>query len=74
LAKPYEINQAADTIDKDIEIGKIFVNSEKPHVGTGRAPIGHEQSFSSGTAEGGNETVSGCKVGNGGSMQRERCA
>ncbi len=74
MAKPYEINQAADTIDKDIEIGKIFVNSEKSHVGTSRTPIGHEQSFSSGTAEGGNETVSGCKVGNGGSMQRERCA
>src|ERR1700730_18086850 len=74
LAKPDEINQAADTIDKDIEIGKIFVNSEKSHVSAGRAPIGHEQSFSSSTEEGGNETVSDCKVGNSGSMQRERCA
>ena len=61
-------------IDKDIEIGKIFVNSEKSHVSAGRAPIDHEQSFNSGITEGGNETVSGCKVGNSGSMQRERCA
>ena len=61
-------------IDKDIEIGKIFVNSEKSHVSAGRAPIGHEQSFNSSTTEGGNETVSGGKVGKSGSMQRERCA
>jgi hypothetical protein len=61
-------------IDKDIEFGKIFVNSEKSHVGAGRAPIGHEQLFNSGATEGGNETVSGGKVGNSGSMQRERWA
>src|ERR1700704_2921735 len=61
-------------IDEDIEIGKIFVNSEKSHVSAGRAPIGHEQSFNSSTTEGGNETVSGCEVGNSGSMQRERRA
>ncbi len=61
-------------IDKDIEIGKIVVNSEKSHVGAGRAPIGHEQPFNSGTTEGGNETVPGGKVGNSGSMQRERRA
>ena len=61
-------------IDEDIEIGKIFVNSEKSHFSAGRAPIGHEQSFNSSTTEGGNETVSGGKVGNSGSMQRERCA
>ena len=74
MAKPYEINQATETIDKDIEIGKIFVNSEKSHVSAGRAPIGHEQSLNSSTAERGNEAVSGCKIGNSGSMQRERCA
>ncbi len=61
-------------IDEDIEISKIFVNSEKSHFSAGRAPIGHEQSFNSSTAEGGNETVSGGKVSNSGSMQRERCA
>ena len=46
-------------IDKDIEIGKIFINSEKSHVSAGRAPVGHEQSSNSSTTEGGNETVSG---------------
>ncbi|HWX35704.1 MAG TPA: hypothetical protein VNZ53_50820, partial [Steroidobacteraceae bacterium] len=74
LAKPYEINQATNMIDEDIEIGKTLVNSEKSHFSTGRAPIGHEQSFNSGTTKGGNETVSGGKVGNSGSMQCERCA
>ncbi len=63
MAKPYEINQATNMIDQDIKIGKIFVNSEKPHVSAGRAPIGHEQSFNSSSTEGGNETVSGGKVG-----------
>ena len=53
-------------IDKDIEIGKIFVNSEKSHVSAGRAPVGHEQSPNSSTTEGGNETVSGGKVGDSG--------
>src|SRR5258705_8181100 len=61
-------------IDKDIEIGKIFINSEKSHFSAGRAPVGHEQSPNSSTTEGGNETLSGDKVGNSGSMQRERCA
>jgi hypothetical protein len=61
-------------IDEDIEIGKIFVNSEKSHVSAGRAPIGQEQSFNSSTTEGGNETVSRDKVGNCGVMQRERRA
>ena len=61
-------------IDEDIENGEIFVNSEISHFNAGRAPIGHEQSTYSGTTEGGNETVSGCKVGNSGSMQRERRA
>ena len=61
-------------IDKDIEIGKVVINSEKSHVGTGRAPIGHEQPFNSFAAEGSNKTVTGSKVGNSGSMQRERCA
>src|SRR5712664_4680091 len=74
LAEPHEIDQATDIIDKDIEIGKIVINSEKSHLGAGRAPIHHEQSFNSGTTEGGNETVSGSKVGNSGSMQRERRA
>ena len=61
-------------IDKDIEIGKIFVNSEKSHFSAGRAPIGHEQSLNSSIAERGNEAVSGGKIGNSGAMQRERCA
>src|SRR4029453_639804 len=61
-------------IDKDIEIGKIFINSEKSHVGAGRAPVGHEQSSNSSITEGGDETVSGGKIGNNGSMQRERGA
>ncbi len=61
-------------IDEDIEISKIFVNSEKSHFSAGRAPIGHEQSFNSSTTKGGNETVSDGKVGDSGSMQRERCA
>ena len=61
-------------IDEDIEIGKIVINSEKSHVGAGRAPIRHEQPFNSGAAEGGNETVPGGKVGDNGSMQRERRA
>ena len=61
-------------IDEHIEIGKIFVNSEKSHISAGRSPIDHEQSLNSSTTEGGNETVSDCKVGNSGSMQRERCA
>jgi hypothetical protein len=52
---PYEIDQATNTIDEDIELGKIFVNSEKSHFSAGRAPIGHEQSFNSSTTEGGNE-------------------
>ena len=68
MAKPYEINQATNVIDEDIEIGKIFVNSEKSHVSAGRAPIGHEQSFNSSTTEGGNQTVSGGKVGDSGVM------
>ena len=61
-------------IDEDIEIGKIVINSEKSHVGAGRAPIRHEQPLNSGAAEGGNETVPGGKVGDNGSMQRERRA
>ena len=61
-------------IDEHIEIGQIFVNSERSHVGAGRAPIGHEQSFNSSASEGANETVSGRKVGHGGAMQRERRA
>ncbi len=61
-------------IDKDIEIGKIVINSEKSHVGAGRAPIRHEQPLNSGAAEGGNETMPGGKVGDNGSMQRERRA
>ncbi|HTE96025.1 MAG TPA: hypothetical protein VK678_21355 [Bradyrhizobium sp.] len=61
-------------IDQDIEIGEIVVNSEKSHLGAGRAPIDHEQSFNSSTTEGGNETVPDGKVGNGSAMQRERCA
>src|SRR5216684_9147837 len=61
-------------IDKDIEIGKIFINSEKSHLGAGRAPVGHEQSSNSSITERGNETVSGGKIGDSGSMQRERCA
>ncbi len=61
-------------IDEDIENGKVFVNSETSHFNAGRAPIGHQQSFDSGTTEGGNETVSCGQVGNSGSMQRERRA
>src|SRR6266404_4177198 len=61
-------------IDKDIEIGKIFINSEKSHFGVGRAPVGHEQSCNSSITQRGNETVSGGKIGNSGSMQCERCA
>ena len=61
-------------IDKDIEIGKIFINPEKSHFGAGRAPVGHEQSSNSAITQRGNETVSGGKIGNSGSMQRERCA
>src|SRR5258705_1138067 len=61
-------------VDKDIEIGKIFINSEKSHFGAGRAPVGHEQSSNSSVTERGNETVSGSKIGNGRPMQRERCA
>src|SRR6266849_7296694 len=61
-------------IDKDIEIGKIFVNSEKSHLGAGRAPVGHEQSSDSSITQRGNETMSGGKIGNSGSVQRERCA
>src|SRR6266481_7874280 len=61
-------------IDKDIEIGKIFINSEKSHFSAGRAPVGHEQSSNSSITERGNETVSGGKIGNRGSMQRERRA
>src|SRR6266849_4038919 len=61
-------------IDKEIEIGKIFINSDKSHFGAGRAPVGHEQSSNSSITERGNETVSGGKIGNSGSMQRERCA
>src|SRR4029453_12112915 len=61
-------------IDKEIEIGKIFINSEKSHVGAGRAPVGHEQSSNSSITEGGDETVSGGKIGNNGSMRRERGA
>jgi hypothetical protein len=61
-------------VDKDIEIGKIFINSEKSHFGAGRAPVGHEQSASSSITERGNKTVSGGKIGDSGSMQRERCA
>src|SRR5882724_5152239 len=61
-------------IDKDIEIGKIFINSKKSHFGAGRAPVGHEQSSNSSITERGNETVSGGKIGNSGSMQRERRA
>ena len=74
MAKPYEIDQTAEMIDEDIEIGKIFVDSKKSHVRAGRAPIGHEQPFNSGTTEGSNETVSGGKVGDRGVMQRERRA
>ncbi len=59
-------------IDKDIERGKVIVNSEKSHVGAGRPPISHEKPFNSGIPEGGNETVPGGKVGKDGSMQRER--
>jgi len=51
-------------IDKDIEIGKTFINSEKSHFGAGRAPVGHQQSSDPSTTEGANETVSGYKVGN----------
>ncbi len=61
-------------IDKDIEVGKIFINSEKSHFGAGRAPVGHEQSSNSSITQRGNETMSGGKIGNSGSMQRERCA
>jgi hypothetical protein len=61
-------------IDKDIEIGKIFIDFEKSHFGAGRAPVGHEQSSNSSITEGGDETVSGGKIGNNGSMQRERGA
>src|SRR5207247_10408693 len=63
-----------DMIDKDIEIGKIFINSEKSHFAAGRAPVGHEQSSNASITERGNETMSGGKIGNNGSMQRERCA
>src|SRR5258706_2819927 len=61
-------------INKDIEIGKIFINSEKSHFSAGRAPVGHEQSSNSSIAERGNETVAGGEIGNRGSMQRERRA
>src|SRR5258708_12907347 len=61
-------------IDKDIEIFKIFINSEKSHFGAGRAPVGHEQPSNSSITERGNETVSGGKIGNRGAMQRERRA
>lgn len=61
-------------INKDIEISEIVVNSEKSHVGAGRTPISHEQSFDSGITQRGNETVPDGKVGNSGSMQRERRA
>ena len=61
-------------IDKDIEIGKIFINSEKSHFSAGRAPVGHEQPSNSSITERGNETVSVGKIGNRGSMQRKRRA
>ncbi|HMI12220.1 MAG TPA: hypothetical protein VK567_11595, partial [Bradyrhizobium sp.] len=69
-----EINQATEMIDQDIEIGEIVINAEKSHLGAGRAPIDHEQSFNSGPTESGNKTVPGGKVGNSSSMQRERRA
>src|SRR5258705_4970683 len=61
-------------IYKDIEIFKIFINSEKSHFGAGRAPVGHEQPSNSSITERGNKTVSGGKIGNSGAMQRERRA
>src|SRR5712672_3242708 len=61
-------------IDEDIEIGKIFINSEKSHFSAGRAPVGNEQSSNSSITGRGNETVSGGKIGNRGSMQRKRRA
>ncbi|MEH2566719.1 hypothetical protein V1289_006346 [Bradyrhizobium sp. AZCC 2289] len=54
--------------------GLATSGSEKSHISAGRSPIDHEQSLNSSTTEGGNETVSSCKVGYSGSMQRERCA
>ena len=61
-------------IDKDVEVGKIFVDTEKSHVGAGGAPIGHEELFNSSSTERRDETVSGCEIGNSGAMQRERRA
>ncbi|HMI12221.1 MAG TPA: hypothetical protein VK567_11600 [Bradyrhizobium sp.] len=61
-------------IDQDVEIGEIVINAEKSHLGAGRAPIDHEQSFHSGTTEGGNKTMPGGKVGDSSAMQRERRA
>ena len=74
LAEPDEISQTADFIDQDIEVGKVVINTEKSHIGAGRAPIGHEQPLRSSAAQGGNETVPTGKIGDRASMQRKRSA
>ena len=61
-------------IDEDIENGEVFVNSETSHVNAGRAPIGHQQPFNSGTTERGDETVSWGEVRDSRAVQRERRA
>ena len=74
LAEPDEIDQPAEMIDEDVELGEIVVNAEKSHIGARRAPVGHEQPFNSGAAEGGNQTVPCGKIGHHGAMQRLRRA
>jgi hypothetical protein len=61
-------------IDKHIERGQILVNAERPHVGAGRAPIGHEQPFNSSATKGLDEAVSRREVRHGRDMQRQRGA
>jgi len=68
-AEPDEIDQASEFVDKNVQVGKIIVDSKKSPVGAGRTPIGHEQPLDSGIAEGGDEAVPGGEVGHGAAMQ-----
>jgi hypothetical protein len=70
LAQADEVNLATEVVDQDVEIGKIAVDREEPHVWSGRAPVSDEQAPRTGGTQCLDKAVTGGKVGNRRAVQR----
>lgn len=70
LARADQIDRPADLIHRDIEGGKLRVDSDQSRLGSGRLPLGKKEPFAPILAQGFNDAVAGRKIGKLRVMQR----